>query len=199
MASSGKLSNFSKFSGKVAGGGASGSVFFSAGGAVVPGLLSLLGRSAESPLPSALRGFRSGSFVMGQDFLCELNVSFGAARARIISEDWLSEAGSLCETDIAGDDRLEDLISKKRPQVCFDLLGQICAIVIHRQENTLNRQSRIERFLYAAYCVDQLRDSFQGEELTQNGDEHGVGCCQGVQGQKIECRWAIDQNIVVFT
>ena len=53
--SSGRLSNFSKFSGRVAGGGESGSFSSQADGAVTPGLLSLLGRSAESPLPSALR------------------------------------------------------------------------------------------------------------------------------------------------
>src|SRR3954470_145515 len=114
MASSGRLSNFSKFSGKVAGGGAWDSIFFSAGGAVVPAVLSLLGRSAESPLPSALRWFRSGSFVMGQDFLCELNVSFRAAGSWIVREDRLSEAGSFCGTNITGDNGLKNLVSEER-------------------------------------------------------------------------------------
>src|SRR4051812_6020422 len=64
---------------------------------VVPPVLD--GNSADRPLPSAFRWFRSGSLIMGQDFLCKLNVGLCAAGSRIIGQNWFAEAGSFREPD----------------------------------------------------------------------------------------------------
>src|SRR6266404_9131170 len=54
------------------------------------------GSSAESPLPNALRGL-SGALFMGQDLLCKLNVTLGAAGAKVVGEDRFAETGSFRE------------------------------------------------------------------------------------------------------
>src|SRR5215831_17230824 len=46
--------------------------------------------------------------------------------------------------------------------------------------------------------VHQLRDSFEGEELALDGDEHGVGGEQGVEREQVERGRAVDEDELVF-
>jgi hypothetical protein len=111
---------------------------------------------------------------MGQDFLCELNVSFGAARSWIIRENRLSKAGSFGETDISRDYRLENLVSEEGSQICLDLPGQIRTIVVHGQENAFNGQLRVEGVLDSADGIHELGDPFKRKEFAENGDQQGI-------------------------
>src|SRR3954453_18150734 len=107
---------------------------------------------------------------MGQDFLCKLNVSFSAARSWIIGDDRLSEAWSFCETDVSRYYRFENLVPEERPQICLDLSGQILTVVVHGQQNSLDREFWVEGFFDPANGVHQLRNSFQGEEFANDRD-----------------------------
>jgi hypothetical protein len=72
---------------------------------------------------------------MIQDFLRELNVAFRASGADIVDEDRLAVAGSLGETNAAGNDGLKDLVLKELLKVGGDLTSEIGAVVIHGEEN----------------------------------------------------------------
>src|SRR5581483_12411311 len=85
------------------------------------------GSSADKPLPSALRAFRSGSLFMRQNFLCELNVRFGAAGSRIIRQNRLSEARSFRQPDAARNHSFEYFLAEELPKVGLYLPSQVGA------------------------------------------------------------------------
>src|SRR5277367_3909585 len=85
-----------------------------AGAAGSGSVCTLVGRRAESPLPSALRCL-SGALFMSQDLLCQLNVAFSAAGSDVIGDYRLAETGGLCQAYTARDNGLEDLIFEELP------------------------------------------------------------------------------------
>ena len=106
--------------------------------------------------------------------------------------------GRFGEADTAGDYGFEDLGAEELAKVGRDLSGQVGAFVVHGEENALNGERVVEGIANAVYGVHESGNAFKGEELALNGDEDGIGCDEGVQGQEIEGGGAVDQNELVL-
>src|SRR6185295_14701193 len=88
------------------------------------------GSSAESPLPSALRGL-SVALLIRENLLGEADVAFCPFRSRIVHQDGLAETRRLRQPNATRNDRLEDFVLKELLQVVSDLTRQVGALVIH--------------------------------------------------------------------
>src|ERR1700685_2427851 len=87
-----------------------------------------LGNRAERPLPSAFRGFLSGSLFMGPHLLCELNICLGPAGFGIVGEDGFPEARGFGQADATGNHCLKDFLAEELAEVSLHLAGQIGAV-----------------------------------------------------------------------
>src|SRR5262245_8481766 len=70
------------------------------------------GRSAESPLPSALRGLSSALFIR-HNLLREFDIALRSPRTGVIHENWFAVAGRFRQPDTPGDHRCKYLIRKE--------------------------------------------------------------------------------------
>ena len=104
----------------------------------------------------------------------------------------------LRQAHISWNDGFEDLRTKEASKVGSDLLREACPVVIHGEENAFDRERRVNRASESHQRVEQLGDALQGQVFALNGNEDRVACRQGIQGQEIEGRWAIDENVIVF-
>lgn len=93
---------------------------------------------------------------------------------------------------------MEDLIGKEFLEVIGDLAGQICPVIVHCEEDSLDGQGMAERVLDSVDGGDKFRDPFQGEEFALNRDENAVGGGKGVDGEEVEGGGAVDENVVVM-
>src|SRR5205085_3214324 len=93
--------------------------------------------SAPSPRPSAFLAIRYHLFR-------KMNVAFRPPAGGVIKNDGLAETRRLRQTDVARNDALEDLRAEERAQIIGDLTRQRGALVIHRQENALDLEVRIQ-------------------------------------------------------
>src|SRR5689334_12573303 len=122
---------------------------------------------------------------MSKNFLCKLDIGFGAARAGVVGQDRFSEAGRLSEADASRNNGSKDFFFEELAEVGLDLAGQVGAVVVHRQEDAFDSQAGIEGLFEAVDCIDELRDAFEGKELALDGDKDGVGGDQGVEGEEV--------------
>src|SRR5579859_1872792 len=92
--------------------------------------------SAPSPRPKAFLG-------IVDDLLGELAVSLRALAVNVVKNDWLAKTRRFGKSHIARNHALEDLRPKKAAQIRGDLARKSCALVIHREQNAFDLQSRI--------------------------------------------------------
>src|SRR5215469_7599862 len=116
----------------------------------------LLGRRAESPLPRALRCLSEALF-MGQDLLCQLNVALCASRSNVVGEDWLPKTGGLSEPYTARNNGLENTLVEEIAQILFNLAGEVCPVIVHREQNAFDLQLGVEGIANAVHRVEELR------------------------------------------
>ncbi len=90
----------------------------------------------------------------------------------VVEEDRFSVAGSLGQADIAGNNCREDLCAEEASQICSYLAGEGCALVIHGEEDSFNRQGWVECAADAHQGVQELGDSFEREVFTLDGNEN---------------------------
>ena len=76
-----------------------------------------------------------------------------------------------------------------------DLVVQAVAH-IHRQQETLDVERRVEAALDLADGVQQLRKPFEGEVFALHGDEHCIGGREDIDGGVTQRRGAVDENVV---
>src|SRR5581483_5674940 len=81
----------------------------------------LCGSRADKPLPKALRCCLSGIVFTCQDLLCQLNVTFGAAGAHIVRQNWLAIARCFREPDASGNYCLKYRLLKEVSKVRLHL------------------------------------------------------------------------------
>ena len=89
---------------------------------------------------------------------------------------------------------LRSLSSKKDFEVFVDLLGEVGAVVVHGEEDTFEGQARVEGLGDAVERGHELGYAFEGEVFGLHGDEEAVGSDQGVEGEEIESRRAVEQD-----
>jgi hypothetical protein len=134
---------------------------------------------------------------MGDDFLGEFDVAFGAARPQVIGKNGLAKAGGLCEPDAARDDRLKNLVGKEALQVGGYLPGEVRSIIVHSEEHAFELEGGLEGVANPVDGVKELGDPFQGEELALDGNQHGVGGGEGVYGEQVEGGRTVDEDEVI--
>ena len=155
----------------------------------------------DSPMLSSTAKFGLGPcFFAGfhavalQKLQRKIPIGLGAAGTWVVQRDRLAVAGSLCQPDIARDGRLEQLVLEEILQIVADLLGQVGAVVKHGQQHALNGKLGVEAGRYAIERRHELGDALQREILSLHGDEQGIGGDQGVEGQQVERRRAIEED-----
>src|SRR5579872_7290974 len=94
-------------------------------------------RRAERPLPSALRGLSSALFIC-HNLLREFDIALGSPRPRVVHQDRLAVAGRFSEADTPRDYRCKYLIRKELLQVFCYLPRQICAFIVHGEQDSLD-------------------------------------------------------------
>jgi hypothetical protein len=104
-----------------------------------------------------------------------------------------SVAWCLGQTDIPRDDGLEYLRPEKAPKIGGHLFRKSRAVVVHREENTLDCERWIDRSADAHERVEQLGDALDGKEFALNRHEHGIAGGKCVESQEIQCRRAVNQ------
>src|SRR5215510_6496647 len=99
------------------------------------------------------------------DFGRKLQIRFAADAFEIVDQHRLAVGRRLGDAHIARDHGVVDLGSHELPDVGDDLVGQIVAAVKHGQHDAVDRQVRIERSLHLLHGLQQLRQTFEREEL----------------------------------
>src|SRR5215470_8159665 len=120
--------------------------------------------SAPSPRPKAFLG-------IGDNLLGELCVALGPLAMYVIENNRLTKTWCFCQANIARNHALKDLGAEKTAQIGCHLAGKRGALVVHRQENALDFQARVEGAANSHQGVEQLRHAFQGEVFALNGDQ----------------------------
>src|SRR5579871_286585 len=141
-----------------------------AGGVDAASVSTLVGRRAESPLPSALRCL-SGALFMSQDLLCQLDIAFCSSGPDIVGNNWLAEAGSLGQSNAARDDGLEHLVLEELTKVLFDLAGKIGSVVVHGKQNAFYLDLGAKGVTYALQRIEKLRNALECKELALHRDQ----------------------------
>lgn len=106
-------------------------------------------------------------------------------------------AGRFGEANAPGDHSFQDFIAEELAEVGGNLTGEVGTVVIHRKENSLDRDGMPEGFANTVDGVHECGDAFKGEEFALDGNEDGVGGHEGVEGKKIEGGWAVDEYVLV--
>lgn len=94
--------------------------------------------------------------------------------------------GGFAQPDIAGNDGREHLFSEKGLQIRHYLIGKVSSFIEHREQNTLDLQSRIRRPADLADRLHQLRDPFEGKVLTLDWNQDTVGGYQCVDRENVQ-------------
>jgi hypothetical protein len=136
---------------------------------------------------------------MVEDFFGELDIAFCAARARVIGQDRLSEAGGFGQADAAGDDTGKNLVCEELFEVGCDLAGEVGAVIEHGQENAFDVEGMAKGIANAVDCIHELGNPFKGKELALDRHEDRIGGDEGVQSEEIEGWGAVDENVLVVT
>ena len=122
-------------------------------------------------------------------------IGFAAHAFQIIDQHRLAVGRGFRHPHIARDNGVVDLAAHELAHVGDDLIGQVVARIVHGQHDAVDGEAGIERVAHLLHRLDQLRKSFQGEELALQRHQDGVGGRHRVDGQEIERRRAIHQHI----
>ena len=105
---------------------------------------------------------------------------------------------SLREFHVTLDDGLEHQFLEVTFHLVVNLVGQTQTGIVHREQETLDFQFRVQFALDNLDGIEKFRDTLQCKILTLHGDNHRVGCRQCIDRDEAKRRRAVDENIVVF-
>lgn len=121
----------------------------------------------------------------------------GANRSNVVEHNRFPEAGGFGESNVAGDDRLEDFRAEVFAGVGDDLAGEIEASVVHGEEDAIEGQVRIYALLNAVNGVEELGKAFQRIIFALDRDKDGVRGGEHVDGEESERGRAVDEDEVI--
>src|SRR5882724_6934160 len=108
--------------------------------------------------------------ALALDHLCrKLQVGFAADAFQIINQHRLAVGRRLGDAHVARDHGVVDLAAHELPHVGDNLVRQIVARVEHGQHDAVDRQVRIECRAHLLHRLQQLRQTFEREELALQG------------------------------
>ena len=145
------------------------------------------------------RGLMRPQLALALDhFRRQLQIGFAADALQIINQHRLAVGRRLGDAHVAGDHGVVDLAAHELPHVGDDLVRQIVAGIEHGQHDAVDRQVRIERRAHLLHRLQQLRQTFEREELALQRHQDRVGSRHRVDREEVERRRAIDQDIGVL-
>src|SRR2546427_2779395 len=109
-----------------------------------------------------------------EHLLREFAVQLGSVALRVVAEHRLALHRSLRVTDRLANHRLEDEIAEVLLEDVDRFLRVQQALVVHRREDALDRDIRVQVLADHGQSVLQLDQSAQGEVLALDGDNHAV-------------------------
>ena len=112
----------------------------------------------------------------------------------IVDDGGLAVAGRFGESDVARDRRLAHEVAEEAAELGGNGLRQVGALVEHGEDDAFDGESGVELDPDAVDGVEQLGDAFEGEVLGLHRDEDGVGRDQGVEGEEVEGRRAVEDD-----
>src|SRR5215469_4571043 len=145
-----------------------------------------------------LQSLRTLDAITRQVLACKFEVSLGAPGARIIDCHGLTMARRLCQPDITRNDSDEKPVAEVLAKGVSDLLRQVCAVVVHSQQDALDFDFWIEGGADPLERGDQLGDALKSEILSLHWHNERIGSCQHVECEEVEGRGAVENHEVVF-
>src|SRR5436190_238084 len=130
------------------------------------------------------------------DLLCEANVGLGSFGFDVVKQNGLAVTWRFAKPNVARNDRGQDLIAEKLLEVGHDLVGEVGAFVVHRQEDAFNFETGIGDFADLLNGFHQLGNALEGEILALNGNKDAIGSDQSVHRKDVQRRRAIDEDVV---
>ena len=126
----------------------------------------------------------------------EGDVGRRAARLDVVEDGRHAVTRRFAEPDVARDDVLVDAILEELANVFRDLLTEIRALVVHRQQHAGDVERRVERAAHAAERGDEIREAFEREVFAGERNEDGVGGDERVEREEAERRRRVDEDDV---
>src|SRR6185312_1362568 len=114
----------------------------------------------------------------------ELAVGLGRGVIRRERRDRRSGDARIRKLHGAADDRLEHPVAEGLDDPLEHFARMQSARVVHRREDAVELEARVQAILHLVDGLDEQRDTAQREELALQRDEHAVACGQGVHGEK---------------
>lgn len=99
----------------------------------------------------------------------------------VVEYDGLSMARSFREANISGDDGLENLGTEEASKIGSHLFREGRAVVIHRQQDALDGERRIDGAAEAHKGIEKFGNTLESEVLALYGDQDGISSSQSVQ------------------
>src|SRR5215467_15832979 len=130
--------------------------------------------SAPSPRPRAF-------LAIGDHLLSQVRVALGPFALLVVNDNGLAETRRFRQANVARNDALEYLSAKKSAQVAGNLARKRGAVVVHRKQDALDFQVRVQGASDSHESIQQLRDAFQGQVFALNRNQHRTGGYERVQ------------------
>jgi hypothetical protein len=109
----------------------------------------------------------------------------------------LAKAGSLGEANAPWDDGAEDLVAEELPEILSYLAREIGTVVVHGEENAFDTEGTFKCLPDAVDGVHELGNALQGKKFALNRDKHGIGGNQGIEGEEVQGRGAVYEDVVI--
>src|ERR1700722_16928053 len=116
----------------------------------------------------------------------------------VVEHDGHAMARSFSQANVTRNDSFEDLGAEETAEIGGDLLGKRRPVLIHREQDAFDGWLRVDGSAKAHERIEKLGDAFEGQVLALNGHQNGVTGGEGVNGEQIKRRSAINQDVVVF-
>jgi hypothetical protein len=124
-----------------------------------------------------------------------LVVGDGTCGGGVVLLDGSSVAGSFGESDGTGDDDPEG-VEEMFTDLRFDVSGQIGACIVHGEQYAAQFELWVEIALDEFDGVGEVAESFEGEIFALDGDDDFISGGEGVDSEKAERGWAINEDEV---
>src|SRR4029079_7406365 len=132
------------------------------------------------------------------NLLCEADVCLSTFRFDVVKQYWAAMARCLTEPYISRNDGRKDFVSEDFPQITHHLIGQVCSLIKHRQQNAFNLKGRIPNSPDLLNRLHQFGNPLQRKIFTLNRDKEALCSYESIDRQDIE-RWrTVNQDEVEF-
>src|SRR5882762_9844508 len=98
----------------------------------------------------------------------------------VVEMYWLAMAWSFGQAYISGNYRFKNLSPKEASQIRRHLSGQRGPFIIHCENDTFDCKFRVQRPSDSHQRVKKLRHSLKSKVFALDGNEYGIGRCQGI-------------------